>query len=69
MKICCAGKTYWPELKMNLSFTQMCRLKFIFFRLFVNSWGKELKLEIESTAVTTDNSYSDGNISIAVTEQ
>ena len=23
----------------------------------------------ESTAVTTDNSYSDGNISIAVTEQ
>ena len=43
MKICCAGKTYWPELKMNLSFTQMCRLKFIFFRLFVNSWGKELK--------------------------
>ena len=30
MKICCAGKTYWPELKMNLSFTQMCRLKFIF---------------------------------------
>ena len=34
MKICCAGKTYWPELKMNLSFTQMCRLKFIFFKAF-----------------------------------
>lgn len=39
MKICCAGKTYWPELKMNLSFTQMCRLKFIFLKLLQNLNG------------------------------
>lgn len=121
MKICCAGKTYWPELKMNLSFTQMCRLKFIFLKLLQNlnckiqlkgrqknekaypeyylrncSCGitvyilmdtfvisrvyssvpsnkgtadKSVVSKTESAAATTDNSYSDGNISIAVTEQ
>lgn len=31
--------------------------------------GKSVVSKTESTAVTTDNSYSDGNISIAVTEQ
>lgn len=31
--------------------------------------GKSVVSKTKSTAVTTDNSYSDGNISIAVTEQ